>query len=169
MKNPQQKQKRKMPERRERQETKRPLRKGPRKRMRRNKSERGTGEKSSGLARERRQARTGYYKKTGRTPTKAPRRVHKERGSGEKEDTGIAQKTRNTGKGDNSTTEETTRDNAQRTRTRRAVARHQKEDHLAKGVNEGTNNIKQRENKKRRNEEPGTSKERKSPMAKQTR
>ena len=49
------------------------------------------------------------------------------------------------------------------------MARYQKENHLAKGINEGTNNSKQRENEKRRNEERGTSKERKSPMAKQTR
>ena len=100
-------------------------------------------------------------------PTRALRSICKERGSRGKEDTGIARKTRNTGKGENSTTEETTRNTIQRKRTRRAEARYQKEDHLAKGGNEGTNNINQRENEKRRNEEPGTSKESKNPMAKQ--
>ena len=33
------------------------------------------------------------------------------------------------------------------------MARHQKEDHLAKGVYEGTNNSKRRENEKKRNEQ----------------
>ena len=44
---------------------------------------------------------------------------------------------------------ETTWDTARRTPTGRAVARHQKEDHLVKGVYKGTKNTKQRENEKR--------------------
>ena len=133
------------------------------------KREQGRGEREAVRERKGRKARTGHKSYSGRPPTKAAKERKQKEWRSELAKTQSSHDIQEDRKGRYQHPINSTEHHLKYPDPTSSGERHQKEDLPVKVAHGGTRNTKRRERDKKRNQEPGTSKLRKGPRAKQAR